>query len=364
MVRTLADVQQLVHDRDIKFFLCSYVEMSGAPKAKLVPATHLAEMAAEGAGFAGFAAGEIGQGPHDPDMACIPDFSSLQIVPWRPEIAWVAGNIHVNEQEWPYCPRTILQRQLDKASQQGYTFNTGTEAEFMLLKQDEHGAYAPWDALDTLGKPCYDLRALHRNLDIITTIVTYMQQLGWGPYAADHEDATCQFELNWLYGAGATTPDRHTFFKWMVKTVAEQHGLLATFMPKPFAHLTGNGAHHHISLWDSANKTNLFEDESDANGLSQLAYWFMGGVLHHAPALAAVTCPHRQQLQAPHPRCPPLWRHLGARLRHLRRLQPHPDDPHSRSGAHREPHRGRRGQPLPGLCRHARRRLGRHRAPA
>ena len=201
-----------------------------------------------------FAAGEIGQGPHDPDMACIPDFSSLQIVPWRPEIAWVAGNIHVNEQQWPYCPRTILQRQLDKVRQQGYTFNTGTEAEFMLLKQDEHGAYAPWDALDTLGKPCYDLRALHRNLDIITTIVTYMQELGWGPYAADHEDATCQFELNWLYGDGATTPDRHTFFKWMVKTVAEQHGLLATFMPKPFAHLTGNGAHHHISLWDADNR--------------------------------------------------------------------------------------------------------------
>ena len=183
MVRTLADVRQLVDERGIKFFLCSYVEMSGAPKAKLVPATHLEEMAAEGAGFAGFAAGEIGQGPHDPDMACIPDFSSLQIVPWRPEIAWVAGNIHVNEQEWPYCPRTILQRQLEKVRQQGYTFNTGTEAEFMLLKQDEHGTYAPWDALDTLGKPCYDLRALHRNLDIITTIVTYMQQLGWGPYA-------------------------------------------------------------------------------------------------------------------------------------------------------------------------------------
>ena len=297
MVRTLANVRQLVDERGIKFFLCSYVEMSGAPKAKLVPATNLEEMAAEGAGFAGFAAGEIGQGPHDPDMACIPDFSSLQIVPWRPEIAWVAGNIHVNEQEWPYCPRTILQRQLEKVQQQGYTFNTGTEAEFMLLKRttdcerDEHGAYAPWDALDTLGKPCYDLRALHRNLDIITTIVTYMQQLGWGPYAADHEDATCQFELNWLYGNGATTPDRHTFFKWMVKTVAEQHGLLATFMPKPFAHLTGNGAHHHISLWDAENKTNLFEDESDANGLSQLAYWFMGGVLRHAPALAAVTCP-------------------------------------------------------------------------
>ena len=268
MARTLADAQRLVDEQGIKFFLCSYVEMSGAPKAKLVPATNLDEMAEEGAGFAGFAAGEIGQGPHDPDMACIPDFSSLQIVPWRPNIAWGRRQHPRQRAAVALLPAHHLPAPVGQVRQQGYTFNTGTEAEFMLLKQDEHGAYAPWDALDTLGKPCYDLRALHRNLDIITTIVTYMQELGWGPYAADHEDATCQFELNWLFGAGATTPDRHTFFKWMVKTVAEQHGLLATFMPKPFAHLTGNGAHHHISLWDTDNKTNLFEDESDANGLS------------------------------------------------------------------------------------------------
>lgn len=290
-MRTVADVKRLADQRGIKFFLCSYVEMSGAPKAKLVPATHLDEMAEDGAGFAGFAAGDIGQGPHDPDMACIPDFDSLQILPWRPEIAWVAGNIQVEQVAWPYCPRTILQRQLEKVRQQGYSFNVGTEAEFMLLKQRDDGDYAPWDSLDTLGKPCYDLRALHRNLDVITTVVTYMQELGWDPYAADHEDATCQFELNWLYGPGLTTPDRHTFFKWMAKTVAEQNGLMATFMPKPFAHLTGNGAHHHTSLWDSENKENLFLDDLDENGLSQLAYWFIGGLLDHAPALAAVTSP-------------------------------------------------------------------------
>jgi glutamine synthetase len=288
---TLEQVEAFVRDKGIAFFLCSFVEMSGVPKAKLVPATHLHDMAAGSAGFAGFATGAMGQGPHDPDMVSLPDFQSLTVVPWRKNLAWVAGNVHVNGAAWPYCPRTILQRQLARAREQGYLFNVGVEAEFMLLQRTAQGDYVPWDTLDTLGKPCYDLRALHRNLDLMTTLVAYLQELGWAPYATDHEDANCQFEINWHYADALTTADRHTFFKWMVKTVAEQHGLLATFMPKPFAHLTGNGAHFHMSLWDSQNQTNLFLAPQDANGLSQLAYWFTGGLLAHAKALAAVTNP-------------------------------------------------------------------------
>jgi len=160
----------------------------------------------------------------------------------------------------------------------------------MLLKQVE-GQYVPWDTNDRLEKPCYDLRALHRNLDLMTTLIGYMQQLGWGPYANDHEDANCQFEINWAYSDALTTADRNTFYKWMVRTVAEEHGLWATFMPKPFAHLTGNGTHYHMSLWDAAGKKNLFLDKKDSLGLSQTARWFMGGLLHHAKALAAVTSP-------------------------------------------------------------------------
>jgi len=287
----LDQVKTLVAEQGIEFFLCSFVEMNGAPKAKVVPATHLEDMAKEGAGFAGFAAGEIGQMPHDPDMMNLPDFNSLTIVPWRKNIAWVAGNVHVDGEPWPYCPRTILQRQLAIARQKGYTLNVGVEPEFMLLKRTEQGTYAPWDTLDTLAKPCYDLRALHRNLDIMTTLIKYMQTMGWDPYANDHEDANCQFEINWTYADALTTADRQTFFRWMVRTVAEEHGLLATFMPKPFANLTGNGAHYHISLWDADNRQNLFLDESDGNGLSQVGYWFMGGLLKHAKALAAIADP-------------------------------------------------------------------------
>ena len=284
----LDQVKKAVKEKGIEFFLCSFVEMNGMPKAKVVPATHLDDMAEEGAGFAGFAAGEMGQGPHDPDMANIPDFSSLTIVPWRPNLAWVAGNIHVLDEAYPYCPRTILQRQLEKAQARGFSFHVGVEAEFMLLKKGEDGRYVPNDPLDILEKPCYDLVTLHRNLDVMMTLIRYMQELGWGPYANDHEDANCQFEINWTFSDALTTSDRHTFFRWMVKTVGEQHGMLATFMPKPFAHLTGSGAHFHMSLWDPDKTKNAFLDEGDANGLSQEAYWFMGGLLKHAKALIAV----------------------------------------------------------------------------
>ena len=289
---TLDDAKALVRDKGIEFFLCSFVELSGAPKAKLVPATHLDEMAADGAGFAGFAAGDIGQEPHHPDIAAIPDFRSTTVLPWRRNMAWVAGNVHVGGRSWPFCPRTILSGYLEKVRREhGYVLKTGVEAEFHLVTHDGNGSWRVYDPLDTLAKPCYDLRTLHRNLDLMTTIVKYMQEIGWDPYANDHEDANCQFEINFVYSDALTNADRHTFFKWMVKTVAEQHGSFATFMPKPFAHLTGNGAHFHMSLWDAQKDVNLFDDSSDEMGLSKMGYHFCAGLMKHAKALAAVTNP-------------------------------------------------------------------------
>jgi glutamine synthetase len=276
--------------KGVEYLFCSFVELTGAPKAKLVPITHMEEFARDGAGFAGFACGDVGQRPHDPDISSVPDFRSLAILPWRKNIAWVTGNLHVEGEAWPFCPRTVLMRQLEKARQQGYAVNVGIETEFMLLKKSDSGEFAPWDTLDTLKKPCYDLRALHRNLDIMTTLFGYMQELGWDPYATDHEDANCQFEINWTYSDALTTADRHTFFKWMVRTLAEQHGLWATFMPKPFSHLTGNGAHVHVSLTDQSGK-NAFLDSKAELGLSQIGRWFMGGVLKHASALSALVAP-------------------------------------------------------------------------
>lgn len=288
---TLDEVRVLVAESKVEFFLSSFVEMSGAPKAKLVPASNLEEMADEGAGFAGFAAGNMGQDPHDSDMANMPDFSSLTVLPWSRNISWVAGNIEVEGEPFAYCPRTILQRQLERARGMGFLFNVGVEAEFMLLGRDEAGKYVPSDPLDTLEKPCYDLLTLNRNLDFMTLLIRYMQELGWDPYANDHEDANCQFEINWRYAEALRTADRHTFFRWMVKVLAEERSLLATFMPKPFDNLTGSGAHYHMSLWDTAGESNLFLDEADDSGLSKMAYHFMGGILDHARGLSAVAAP-------------------------------------------------------------------------
>src|SRR5215471_18962879 len=116
----LDEVKSLIAEKKIEYLFCSFVELAGAPKAKLVPAAHIEEVAAEGAGFAGFACGDVGQGPHDPDICSIPDFRSFTILPWRKNIAWVPGNLHVNGDPWPLCPRTVLARQVERARERGY----------------------------------------------------------------------------------------------------------------------------------------------------------------------------------------------------------------------------------------------------
>jgi glutamine synthetase len=286
-----AEVRRRLEEQGVRFLLSSFVELAGVPKAKLVPIAHLEDVARDGAGFAGFAAGYMGQGPESPDIAVMPDLTSLMVLPWRKDVAWAAGDVYVEGQPWPYCPRGILKKQIARARTLGYTFKTGIEPEFFLVRRDEHGRLHLADTKDDLAKPCYDQRTLTRSLDFLTTLVTYMQELGWDPYANDHEDANGQFEIDWAYSDCLTTADRYVFLRYMVKVLAEQQGWIATFMPKPFAHLTGNGAHFHMSLWDVEKDTPLFDDPRDAFGLSALAYHFIGGLKAHAPAVAAVTAP-------------------------------------------------------------------------
>ena len=171
----------------------------------------------------------------------------------------------------------------------------GAEAEHFLVRRREDGSIVPFDpdGVDTLEKPCYDFKSLAGSMGYLRTLVTYLDQLGWEPYASDHEDGTAQFEINWKYSDALTTADRVTFFKMMTSQVAKTFGAIATHMPKPFAHLTGSGTHFHISLWDAARQRNLFLDARDPRGLglSRLAYQFLGGVIEHAPALTAVVAP-------------------------------------------------------------------------
>ena len=281
------DLAKVAKQKGIKYFLISFVDLFGVLRAKLVPARAIGGMQKNGAGFAGFAAW-LDMTPADSDMFAIPDPESLTQLPWKPEVAWLAGDLWMNGKEVEASPRVILKRQMAKAAKRGYYMKTGVECEYFLISDD--GSEIS-DGRDTQSKPCYDQTALMRRYDVISEICDCMLQLGWNPYQNDHEDANGQFEMNWDYDDCLRTADKHTFFKFMVKSIAENHGLRATFMPKPFVNLTGNGCHAHVSVWDKAGKKNLFHAPRDEMGLSKLAYNFLGGVINSTDALCSIFNP-------------------------------------------------------------------------
>ncbi len=282
-----SDLAQVAKQKGIKYFLISFVDLFGTLRAKLVPARAIKDMQKSGAGFAGFATW-LDMTPADPDMFGVPDPESLIQLPWNPEVAWLASDLWMDGKEVEASPRVVLKRQIAKAKKSGYRMKTGVECEYFLINQEGTSISDP---ADTQSKPCYDQQALMRQYPVVKEICDCMLELGWGPYQNDHEDANGQFEMNWDYDDALITADRHAFFKYMVKTIAEKHGIRATFMPKPFANLTGNGCHTHVSLWDKTGKKNLFLKSSDGLGLSKIAYNFLGGIMHNATALCALFNP-------------------------------------------------------------------------
>lgn len=276
------DLAQIAREKGIKYFLVSYTDLFGHQRAKLVPASAISEMQKNGAGFAGFATW-LDMSPADPDLFAIPDPESLIQLPWKPEVGWLASDLWMAGQPVAASPRNALKAQIARAAELGYQLKTGVECEFFLITPDGN---AIADTADTHAKPCYDEQALMRRYDVVTEICDAMLDLGWKPYQNDHEDANGQFELNWHYDDALITADRMAFFKFMTKSVAEKHGMRATFMPKPFINLTGNGCHIHLSMWRGAD--NAFAGEGD---ITDVARHFIGGLLHSAPAMAAITNP-------------------------------------------------------------------------
>jgi len=281
------DLSTFAQEKGIKYFMISFTDLFGGQRAKLVPAQAIADMQTDGAGFAGFATW-LDMTPAHPDMLAVPDPSSVIQLPWKPDVAWVAGNCVMEDALVDQAPRNVLNRLVGEAAAEGMHVKTGVEAEFFLLTPD--GSQIS-DEFDTATKPCYDQQAVMRRYDVIAEICDYMLDLGWGPYQNDHEDANGQFEMNWEFDDALNTADKHSFFKFMTKSVAEKHGYRATFMPKPVEGLTGNGCHAHISVWDKSGKTNIFADDSKELGLSDKGRNFLGGIMKHASALAAITNP-------------------------------------------------------------------------
>lgn len=281
------DLAKWAKDKGVKYFMVSYTDLFGGQRAKLVPTQAINDMAVDGAGFAGFATW-LDLTPAHPDMMAVPDPESAIQLPWKKEVAWLASNCVMEEKPVKQAPRNVLRNLIDEAAKEGLRVKTGVEPEFFLLTPEGDRVADPYDNAE---KPCYDQQAVMRQYDVISEVCDYMLELGWEAYQNDHEDATGQFEMNWKYDDVLQTADKHSFFKFMMKSVAEKHGLRCTFMPKPFKGLTGSGCHAHISVWSLDGKTNAFADKSKELGLSDQGRHFLGGIMKHASALAAICNP-------------------------------------------------------------------------
>ena len=275
------NLSQIAKQKKIKYFLISFVDLFGVLRSKLVPAQAIGEMQKNGAGFAGFATW-LDMTPADSDMFGVPDPDSLIQLPWNKEVGWLASDLYMDGKPVKASPRVMLKEQIKKLSQKKLQMKSGVECEYFLISEDGNSIA---DGRDIQSKPCYDQSALMRRYELIKEICDCMLAMGWKPYQNDHEDANGQFEMNWDYSDSLVTADRHVFFKYMVKSLAEKHGLRATFMPKPFHNLTGNGCHAHVSVWNGKN--NKFLDKKDDLGLSKLAYNFLGGIMNNTQALSA-----------------------------------------------------------------------------
>ena len=291
---SLADVAKA---HDVRFLLATFVDMTGKPCAKLVPVAAADELESGAMGFAGYAAGLIGQKPQDPDLVAVPDLASFTPVPFIKEgLAIIHCDPHVDGKPWPYAPRVILKNMLARLANQGMQAKVGAEVEYFLVKKNDDGTLSTADAHDDSPRPCYDARGVTRMYDHLTSISDAINGLGWGNYANDHEDAAGQFEQNFNYADALTTADRVVTLRYILNILAEQRGMTATFMPKPFTDRTGTGLHFHLSLWSGDEA--LFpvngrtEDDDDGGlGISSLAYSFIAGILDHAPALQAFLAP-------------------------------------------------------------------------
>ena len=276
----------------VRYALASFVDLHGVCKAKAVPIDHLDAMASGSELFTGAALDGVPQDVSDDEVAAVPDLSSAVVLPWRPDTVWFASNLKLGSDPFEACSRNILSRVRDQAAAMGLRFNLGVETEFFVLRREADGRLVPASANDTLDKPCYDLRGLLDNLDWLGELVQAMNGLGWGVYSFDHEDGNGQFETDFAYADCLTTADRVTFFRLMAREITRKHGLIASFMPKPFADRTGSGAHFNMSLADLQQGHNLFAPaDGSAAWVSEMGLQFMAGILRHAPAICAVMAP-------------------------------------------------------------------------
>lgn len=290
--------KQALIDAGVEYCFATYVDVHGIPKAKTVPINCFEKMCRGSELFTVGALEGMGLiGPHEDECGAVPDLKSAIIFPWDERYAWFSSDLSYHGEPYPACSRVILKKVLEKARQMGFIFNLGVETEFYVLRQ-EAGQYVPITEVDFQGIcPAYDLDLTTRSMSFLDPMAKYMNQLGWGVYSFDQEGGRGQYEFDFAYSDALTMADRFIFLRYMAKQVAKSIGAIATFMPKPFSNDFRSAAHFNMSLADIETGKNLFEphsgSESSHYGLrfSQLGLHFVAGLLHHAPALTALTCP-------------------------------------------------------------------------
>lgn len=282
-----------LQSKGVEFCMASYVDIHGRSKCKVVPIDHLKNMLAGSELFTGAALEGVPQEVNEDEVAALPDPAAATILPWKSNFAWFPSDLYLRDQPFEACSRQILKRVLSRLDASDMIFNLGIETEFFILRQDANGKAVPIGPNPPLSKPAYDVRTMLECMPVVEAIVKAMNQLGWGVYSFDQEDAPGQFETDFAYADGLTMADRFTFFRLMANAIAQEHDYFASFMPKPFKDRTGSGAHFNISLADRKTGRNLFDDPSDPRGcgMSELGYQFIAGVLRHARAIAAVIAP-------------------------------------------------------------------------
>jgi len=290
----LRELQKTLAHIGVQYVMATYADGHGIAKCKSVPIGHFVEMMRGSELFTGAALDLLGQSPADDELAVFPDPGAIEPLPWRPTVAFAPGNLYLRDQPYPMCSRTVLSNQVAHARERGFIFNLGIETEFYFVHVDERGHPSPWNPRDTLAKPCYDAIGMLESLDFLDEMVGYMNKMGWDVHSFDHEDGNGQYEFDFAYTDALEMADRFMLFRMMAKEVARRHGHEATFMPKPWSDKTGGGAHFNMSLASVADGANLFAPEGEDRygcGISELGYQFLAGILRHAPAIVAVTCP-------------------------------------------------------------------------
>jgi len=291
----LTDQKQKLRAAGVKYCIGAYVDIHGVPKGKFVPIDHFEHFAGGSELYTGYALDGLGQNPNDDEIASVPDLAGGIQFPWNPEIAWFPADLAFRGAPYPVATRVALGNVLRKAAEAGFRCNLGIECEVFVVRQREDGSLEIPNPDDNLVKSCYDVKRFLDRYRWLDKVASAINGLGWDLYSFDHEDANSQFEFDFKYSDALTMCDRYTFFRLMAKHYAAEEGLLATFMPKPFADKTGSGAHFNMSLASLETGKNLFErapeDDPRGLGLSETGYQFIAGILKHGPALCAAFAP-------------------------------------------------------------------------